>query len=36
MDKVQNLNGVLFDWKQDFIEAKGGEDGYFVRKEMWV
>ena len=32
MDKVQNLNGVLFDWKQDFIEAKGGEDGYFVRK----
>ena len=32
MDKVQNLNGVLFDWKQDFIDAKGGEDGYFVRK----
>ena len=32
MDKVQNLNGVLFDWKQEFIDAKGGEDGYFVRK----
>jgi hypothetical protein len=32
MDKVQNLNGVLFDWKQSFIDSKGGEDGYFVRK----
>jgi len=32
MDKVQNLNGVLFDWKQDYIDGKGGEDGYFVRK----
>jgi hypothetical protein len=32
MDKVQNLNGVLFDWKQEFIDSKGGEDGYFVRK----
>ena len=32
MEKVQNLNGVLFDWKQDFLDAKGGEDGYFVRK----
>jgi len=32
MEKVQNLNGVLFDWKQEFIDSKGGEDGYFVRK----
>ena len=32
MDKVQNLNGVLFDWKQSFIDSKGGEDGYFMRK----
>ncbi len=32
MDKVQNLNGVLFDWKQSFIDSKGGEDGYFVRR----
>ena len=32
MEKVQNLNGVLFDWKQDYIDGKGGEDGYFVRK----
>ena len=32
MEKVQNLNGVLFDWKQNYIDAKGGEDGYYVRK----
>jgi len=32
MDKVQQLNGVLFDWKQDWIDNNGGEDGYFVRK----
>jgi len=32
MDKVQQLNGVLFDWKEDFIKKNGGEDGYFVRK----
>ena len=32
MDKVQQLNGVLFDWKEDYIKNNGGEDGYFVRK----
>jgi len=32
MDKVQQLNGVLFDWKQDWIDTNGGEDGYFIRK----
>ena len=32
MEKVQQLNGVLFDWKQDWIDNNGGEDGYFVRK----
>jgi hypothetical protein len=31
-EKIEQLNGVLFDWKQDFIDSKGGEDGYFVRK----
>jgi len=31
-DKIEQLNGVLFDWKQDFIDSKGGEDGYFMRK----
>jgi hypothetical protein len=33
MDMVSKLNGVLFDWKDSFIESKGGEDGYFVRKK---
>ena len=32
MNKVQQLNGVLFDWKEDYIKKNGGEDGYFVRK----
>jgi len=33
MDLVSKLNGVLFDWKKDYIDQKGGEDGYFVRKK---
>ena len=32
LDKVRALNGVMFDWKQSYIEERGGEDGYFVRK----
>ena len=32
MDKVQQLNGVLFDWKEDYIKNNGGADGYFARK----
>lgn len=31
-DKIEQLNGVLFDWKQEYIDTNGGEDGYFVRK----
>jgi hypothetical protein len=26
------IGGKLFDWKDDYIEAQGGEDGYFVQK----
>ena len=26
------MRGVEFDWKQDYLDAKGGEDDYFVRK----
>jgi len=33
MDLVSKLNGVLFDWKKDYIDQRGGEDGYFVRKK---
>ena len=31
-EKIIQLNGVLFDWKQEYIDNNGGEDGYFVRK----
>ena len=26
------IGGKLFDWTDDYIEAHGGEDGYFIRK----
>ena len=29
---VENLRGVSFDWSNDYIESRGGEDGYFIRK----
>jgi hypothetical protein len=32
MDLLSKINGVFFDWKQSYIDSKGGEDGYFVRK----
>ena len=32
LDAIKKLNGVLFDWKKDWIDQRGGEDGYFVRK----
>lgn len=31
-EKIEQLNGVLFDWKQEYIDNNGGEDGYFIRK----
>jgi hypothetical protein len=30
--KVKLINGVTYDWTEDFIESHGGEDGYFIRK----
>ena len=33
LDSVKKLNGVLFDWKKSYIDQRGGEDGYFVRKK---
>ena len=30
---LKKLNGVLFNWKEDWIKKQGGEDGYFVRKK---
>ena len=32
LDKISQINGVEYDWTDDYISQKGGEDGYFVRK----
>ena len=32
LEKVSQINGVTFDWKEDYIKENGGEDKYFVRK----
>lgn len=29
---IQDLGGYSFDWSDDHIQSRGGEDGYFVRK----
>lgn len=33
LESLKKLNGVLFDWKKSYINQRGGEDGYFVRKK---
>jgi hypothetical protein len=33
IEAIKKLNGVLFDWKKSYIDERGGEDGYFVRKK---
>jgi hypothetical protein len=32
LDKLHQINGVTFDWTDQYIKDRGGEDGYFVRK----
>jgi hypothetical protein len=32
LNKVKSVNGVYFDWIQSYIDSRGGEDGYFVRR----
>lgn len=32
LEKVLSINGVEFDWTDEYIKEHGGEDGYFVRK----
>ena len=32
LGKLRKLKGVMFDWKDEVVAEKGGEDGYFVRK----
>jgi len=32
LEKINQINGVNFDWTDEEIERRGGVDGYFVRK----
>jgi len=32
-DKVVSIGGKYFDWTEEYIASKGGEDGYFVNKQ---
>ena len=32
LDKVKAIRGVTFDWTDEHLESKGGEDDYFARK----
>lgn len=32
LDKIEKINGVYFDWTDEYINMNGGEDGFFVRK----
>ena len=32
LNKVKQLNGVYYDWTDEHIKSRGGEDGYFMRK----
>jgi len=32
LNKVNSIGGKLFDWKQEYLDKKGGVDGYFVQK----
>ena len=33
LEKLLSIRGVNFDWTEDYINSRGGEDGYFVRKQ---
>jgi len=32
LNKVTNIGGKLFDWNQDYLDKRGGADGYFIQK----
>jgi hypothetical protein len=32
LEKVLSIGGKLFDWTDEYLNARGGEDGYFYRK----
>ena len=33
LDKIKVIGGKEFDWTDEYIDAHGGEDGYFIAKE---
>jgi hypothetical protein len=33
LQKVEYIGGKTFSWTQSYLDAKGGEDGYFVQKD---
>ena len=33
LEMISQIRGVYYDWTDERIEARGGEDGYFVRKQ---
>ena len=32
LEKLSKINGYNYDWKDEYINSRGGEDGYFIRK----
>ena len=32
IEKIQSISGYNFDWKDEVVKERGGEDNYFVRK----
>jgi hypothetical protein len=32
LEKLRQINGVMFDWTQEYIDRRGGENGYSVRR----
>ena len=32
IEKLEQIRGVYFDWTDEHVQERGGEDGYFVRK----
>ena len=34
IEKIQAISGYNFDWKDDVVKDRGGEDDYFVRKSV--
>lgn len=32
LEKIMSIRGVGFDWVESYLNERGGEDGYFVRK----